>query len=336
MKVFALIADAIREIYSKKIIIGLIVIEVLVLGITAIALFSEGMQAEYSLASEQWSPDSARAAQALPPRPNYTTEDTTLLGITAEVDTTAVTNTATTSRSRALNPPRSTMAAVGGSGSDVPHALLEKVRGQLATLPVAITLGMLFLGLFATAGTVPAMMEKGTIELLLSKPISRGTLLLGRSLGGVVALGINHALFVAALWGLFGWASGVWLWSFLVAAIVVPLFTYIVVYSGVVFLSIITESWVLPLSIAYLHISILGAFLYAREATLFSWINGEAIHRMIDGLYWMLPQTNDLGVITSESIYGSSVESWAPVVQGVVFLVVMSGLALWRFSRKDF
>ncbi len=46
----------------------------------------------------------------------------------------------------------------------------------------------LLLAIFASSSFVPLMLEKGNIDLLLSKPISRTQLLLGKYFGGI----LNH------------------------------------------------------------------------------------------------------------------------------------------------
>src|SRR5688500_20033486 len=47
MRIWALMTDALREIYARKVIIGIVIIEVVALAITALILFSEGMQNGY-------------------------------------------------------------------------------------------------------------------------------------------------------------------------------------------------------------------------------------------------------------------------------------------------
>ena len=67
----------------------------------------------------------------------------------------------------------------------IPENLMNFGSGSLFTLPGAITLGLqhplaiAFLGIFAigsTAGAVAGEREKGTLEVLLARPISRTAL----------------------------------------------------------------------------------------------------------------------------------------------------------------
>ena len=51
-----------------------------------------------------------------------------------------------------------------------------------------------FLAIFATAHLVPRMQEKGTIDLYLSRPVSRVKLILSRYIAGLILAGSNVAL----------------------------------------------------------------------------------------------------------------------------------------------
>src|SRR5207249_2600964 len=68
----------------------------------------------------------------------------------------------------------------------------------------------LFLSIFATANLVPVMLEKGYVDLLLSKPLSRPVLFLGRYLGALAVVVINLFYLIGGFWVLLGWKTGVW------------------------------------------------------------------------------------------------------------------------------
>ena len=84
----------------------------------------------------------------------------------------------------------------------IPSQLLNFGSGSLFTLPGALTLGMqhplaiAFLGIFAvgsTVGSVAGERERGTLEVLLSRPISRQTL--------YVTLAVAVAILIAVVLG---------------------------------------------------------------------------------------------------------------------------------------
>lgn len=340
MKLLALMADTIREVYSKKVILGLIVVEALGLGVIALVLFLPGMQAEYDeargLEAHVPATDATRNGTR-PDEPNDSSWRADSLDLLAD--------SMWAEASTAISGHSGVFTAAGSSGAgkrasqattEVSRRLLEKVKGQLSTIPVLLSLGALFLGIFATAGIIPTMMRRGTIELLLSKPVSRPTLLFGRITGGMAVMALNHLCFVCAIWTLYGAASGVWLPEFLVWMSVLPFLAWATTYSAVVYLSIITESWVLPVSLAYIHVMILNNFIYNREESIYMWIHGSWVRWVGEALYWMLPQISDLSNITMEAVFASSLPTLSPVLHSIAFIAIMSILSVWRLIRRDF
>src|SRR3989304_5864956 len=72
-----------------------------------------------------------------------------------------------------------------------PAGTIGPVEFILYQLFQTSTQSAMFLGIFATAGLIPSMLEKGTVELYLSKPISRIEILLSRSLGACAGIGVS-------------------------------------------------------------------------------------------------------------------------------------------------
>lgn len=337
MKLAALIIDTFREIYAKKVILAIIVVEIIALAFTGFYLFSNGMQSIFRGAAELSAVGNRPAEHAKTPNDSMTSIDSLLLGDDESGDSTA--DTASHAREGSITfsttiPGDSTHGRLR-SGQVV--MLEDMVRGPETFYALAICAATLFLGIFATAGIIPSMMEKGAIDLLLSKPLSRTKLILGRALGGIIAIFVNLILFTTAIWALYGFASGVWYMPFLYWTIAISGFSYLVVYSGVMLMNVISESWVLPLSLAYAHIMILSSILASRETMLYSMIQNGLLRRVIDGIYYLLPQTADLGQkILLEGVSRGSISVMEPLVQGAIFAVVMTAAAVWRFNRKDF
>jgi ABC-type transport system involved in multi-copper enzyme maturation permease subunit len=339
VKLLALIGDTLREIYARKAIIGIVIIELLTLIVTGLILFTDGMQTTYHEAAEGdllMRTDSAQAAptQGREPAEAPNADDSLLLGMSGNaVDSTDTTAPMRGDESRTLQtpPPVGTRQSVPGN-----FLLLEMVKGQMSAFAVPIALAFLFFGIFVSAGIIPSMMEKGTIDLLASKPISRTALLLGRAFGGLLTMATNLLLFVVAIWALYGWATGIWYAPFIVWAFVVPLFAFIVIYSGVILLNVVTESSVLPMILAYIHLMILSNLLSGREEVLYTFIESKVWRGLIDGLYYILPQTNDFLRIVPQAIFTGQITTPEPFIQGAIFTAIMLGLAAWRFERKDF
>ena len=76
----------------------------------------------------------------------------------------------------------------------------------------------MFLSVFASAGLIPSVLEPGRIELLLSKPVSRTHILLGRYLGNILVISSNVVFLVLGVWTILGIKSGIWSPAFLISA----------------------------------------------------------------------------------------------------------------------
>jgi ABC-2 type transport system permease protein len=120
----------------------------------------------------------------------------------------------------------------------IPKQLLNFGSGSLFSLPGAITLGfqhplaLAFMGIFAVGTTTSAIAgerERGTLEVLLARPLSRRGLyltvalavvlllatellaLLGGQVAGILMQGISDQIELGALWLVFG--GGMLLWG---------------------------------------------------------------------------------------------------------------------------
>jgi ABC-type transport system involved in multi-copper enzyme maturation permease subunit len=151
-----------------------------------------------------------------------------------------------------------------------------------------------------------------------------------------VAVAINLLLFLLAVCVLYGLASGVWYLPFIFWTFILLMFGFITLYCGIILLNVLTESWILPMILTYLHMAVLSALLSNREETLFQLISAPWLQGIITGLFWLLPQINDVIVAIPESIFASTDLPWVAIIQCTAFAAITLGLAAWRFERRDF
>src|SRR5438270_8168440 len=85
--------------------------------------------------------------------------------------------------------------------------ILQSVYGGIATFLYSWAMA---LAVFASAGLIPRVLEPGRIELLLSKPVSRIHILLGRFAGNVLVVAGNITYLVLGVWAILGWKTGIW------------------------------------------------------------------------------------------------------------------------------
>ena len=100
-----------------------------------------------------------------------------------------------------------------------PHAARSRnvqtwSRRTQSVIAILLYFAGMALAVFASAGLVSAVFEPGRIELLLSKPVSRTHLLLGRYVGNVLVMAANILYLVLGSWIIFGIKTDVWGWGF--------------------------------------------------------------------------------------------------------------------------
>jgi ABC-type transport system involved in multi-copper enzyme maturation permease subunit len=107
-------------------------------------------------------------------------------------------------------------------------------------------LGGMIVALIVTAGFVPNMLHKGTVDLLLVKPISRVMLLCYKYLGGLLFVFFNALVLIGGTWIAFGFSTGNWsLWY--LASVPVLTFYFAILYSLSVLLGVLTRGPLVPI-----------------------------------------------------------------------------------------
>lgn len=197
-----------------------------------------------------------------------------------------------------------------------------------------------FLAIFATAHLVPRMQEKGTIDLYLSRPVSRVGLLLSRYIAGLILAGSNVVYLIGSIWLIVVWKTQVVNPRFLLAGAII--FLVIAVLLAFAFLvGVFTSSTAVSIMATY-GIFLFGLMLAAHE-NIAAAVSKEWQAWLIETLYWVFPKTAELGQAVAAFVGGSElperilrVLSPAPFVTTAAFGVACLALASWLFTRKEF
>jgi len=214
-------------------------------------------------------------------------------------------------------------------GEDV-HRMVRQVHGAIAAF--LYTAGM-FLAVFASAGLIPSIFEPGRIELLLSKPVERYHILLGRYLGNLLVIAGNIFYLVFAVWVIFGLKTGVWTYGFLLSS-VLTVFVFAVLLTVVVLIGVLWESAVVATMVTF-GIVIISPIL-AQQRLLERLLNSEWSRNMVRGIYYVLPKAFDLGQMVRNLVLGNAITDWMPVWSSALFGAVMLSAALYAFSRRNY
>lgn len=128
----------------------------------------------------------------------------------------------------------------------IPAATFYKIIFQNLGINVWLTWLAAILALISTASVVPEMVASGSIDMLLSKPITRTRLFLTRWVTGLFFAGIQALVFVAASFVVIGVRGGAWEPGLFIAVpTVVVFFSYL--YCFCALMGVITRSTVASL-----------------------------------------------------------------------------------------
>ncbi|OGU56740.1 MAG: hypothetical protein A2V66_04760 [Ignavibacteria bacterium RBG_13_36_8] len=192
----------------------------------------------------------------------------------------------------------------------------------------------LFLSIFSTSSFIPNMLEKGGIDLLLSKPVSRSQIIWGKFFGGTLVVFINIAYLVLGIWLLLGFKFGDWSIDFLITILSIT-FTFSVLYSLIILIGILTRSSILAMMLTYLIFFVFSPILAARDK-IFLLIDSTFVEGLLEGLYYILPKTNELGVITQNLAMGANITDYQPIITSLLFMILNLTLSIIIFSKKDY
>lgn len=214
-------------------------------------------------------------------------------------------------------------------GQDV-QLLVRQVHAAIAAF--LFTAGM-FLAVFASAGLIPAVFEPGRIELLLSKPVERYHILLGRYIGNLLVIASNVFYLVFAVWLIFGIKTRVWTPGFLWSS-VLTVFIFAVLLTVVLLVGVLWESAVVSTMVTF-GIMMMSPIL-AQQRILERLLTSEWSRNIMRVLYWVLPKVFDVGRIARELVLGNPVTSWMPVWSSALFGVAILSTGLYVFARRNY
>ncbi|MFQ5491953.1 MAG: ABC transporter permease [Phycisphaerae bacterium] len=249
-------------------------------------------------------------------------------------------------------------------------------RSAILSITVYLILSLILgwvgiiLMLVATAGMIPAMMERGQIDVMLGKPIRRARLFLYKYLAGMVFVVIQATVFVGLTFAVMGLRWGVWAPGYLLAIpLLVLLFSYLYCVSALV--GVTTRS-----TIAAILVSMAAWFVFTTPKTALDTFESfpdlkehERIYRTLQVCAWIPPKTWDVPYLAAKWAGAGlsmdmipqideattsgpggpdaaqlrrleqkqlEVNAVTSIGSSLLFEGLVVCLAVWRFSRRDF
>jgi hypothetical protein len=249
---------------------------------------------------------------------------------------------------------------------ELPSAFHCSVHGALYWMEDYLVNGFgswigILVGVVLTAFFVPNMLQKGTVDMLLVKPVHRLTLLLYKYIGGLWFVFLNTAFAVGGVWVVLGLRTGVWAPGFLVSILGIT-FYFAILYAVSVLIAVLTRSPIVSIVVTVFVWAVLWgdglgySYLTAVRKEPAAKAQAESIpplvFTVVDAVHYVLPRTKDLDVLLTKTIgqgllteaeYKSNGYDKLPDIQWTesltvsgVFIAIMLGLACWRFAVKDY
>ena len=197
-----------------------------------------------------------------------------------------------------------------------------------------------FLAIFATAHLVPRLQEKGTIDLYLSRPVSRVKLLMSRYIAGLILAGTNVVYLIGSIGLIVLWKTHVFHPRFFLAGAII-LFVIATLLAFAFLVGVVTSSTAVSIMSTY-AIFMFAAMLTAHKQFEAA-VSKEWQAWMIKTLYWVFPKTGELAETVVRFVAGNDLPqrmikpfSATPFVTTAAFAVGCLILASWVFQRKEF
>jgi ABC-type transport system involved in multi-copper enzyme maturation permease subunit len=190
-------------------------------------------------------------------------------------------------------------------------------------------------GVFATTGFITSQMEKGTIDLLLSKPVPRWLYIIGRYIGSITIIFLEVTWFVVGMWCVVSLSTGTWHLAFL-ASIFFIMLGFAGIYSIVVLISVLSRSSALSIVIGIGLYFISGLIALGRGIEkIVTTESKSALSYVADVLYYVFPQTSDMSGNMKNAILGNPIE-WMPVLLIIGLTAVYVSISVYAFNKKQF
>ena len=211
----------------------------------------------------------------------------------------------------------------------------------------AISIFGLFIAVFIGIGLVSKEVERRSIDALLSKPITRTELVLGKYAGLLLTLIVNIAVMAVALYAVLAWMNATasettrasWEAPALDPALLKAVLLIVAQLALITAIALLFSTFSTPMLSAALTFGlfVIGHF-NADLRNFESVVQSPAVAMLLRGLYYLLPNLAAFDV-KAQVVHAQPV-SWGfiglTVGYGVAYVGAVLTLAVWIFSRRDF
>jgi ABC-type transport system involved in multi-copper enzyme maturation permease subunit len=195
----------------------------------------------------------------------------------------------------------------------------------------------LLIYLFICAGYVPNMIEAGSIDLVLSKPIRRSHIYFGKYFGGLLLYSMIMVIAYVLIFAGIGVKTGLWHWRFF-GALPMTLFSAALLFAIIGWVGLWTRSTLMSAILGLVYYVIVDSaigYLGDLGGTPFL-ADVPAIQLMADITKFIFPSFVWLKQSAVAAVLSVYLFPWKHVIVGVVWLVVCLGTSYNRFRINDY
>lgn len=210
----------------------------------------------------------------------------------------------------------------------------------------------ILVAVIVTAGSVPGLLQKGTLDFVLSRPVERSTLLIYKYIGGCVYIFLLATLVIGGCWLALSLRTGYWNPWFPLTILTLTFF-FAVLYSVSVLVGVLTRS---AGAAAFTAILTWGVCWAVGQTRFFLESPGggalpPALGKAVRFVYLLLPKTADLALLNNRLIAKGTLgeasalvlPDWLPATDyatvfftSALFALLMISLAGVSFSKRDY
>lgn len=229
-----------------------------------------------------------------------------------------------------------TFLQASGGNADYRSAVIYFESNISSKIPMFMLIAFY---LIIVSSFIPSMLQRGHIDLLLSKPISRTKIVIGHLLAGTVFAFLSTLTLLGIIWVIVSAKTGVWHFPFLYSVLWFT-FIFVVLYSFVILIGLLTKNTILNILfnlILFFPVSWIFYLLNSltkKGEQFFSF--GAVSEFIIKFFYYILPKPWDLADLCESTIKQEAITSVQPIITSILFVGIMITLSIWYFNRKDY
>ena len=190
-----------------------------------------------------------------------------------------------------------------------------------------------FLALMATSTLFAQMLQKGSIDLLLCRPIPRWRVITARFIGGVAIMTFNAVYLFLGVWAVLGLKSGIWNHGFPLSTIF-AVFGFVILFSVVMVVSVTSESG--PAGLLAASTILMFSPILAAHDRITPALSSELYRRVFRTLYWVLPKSAETIGAMRRLIVEQPLNINYVIGTSLAFALVCYVVTVVYFTRKDY